>query len=85
VLFMAGAAYYLLTRALLAQHSARSVLARAVENDFKGKVSLVIYAIAVALSFVSSWIAFGLYVSVALMWLVPDQRIERELAKNRRP
>jgi uncharacterized membrane protein len=79
---MAGVAYFLLTRSLLAQHSPNSALARAVGNDFKGKISVVIYAAAIALSFVNSWIAFGLYVCVAAMWLVPDRRIERELEKG---
>jgi uncharacterized membrane protein len=82
VLFMAGVAYYLLTRALLTQHSPSSALARAVGNDLKGKISVVIYAAAIALSFVNSWLAFALYVSVAAMWLVPDRRIERELEKG---
>jgi len=79
VLFMAGTAYYILVRSLLAQHGPNSALARAVGNDFKGKISVVIYAVAIGLSFVNSWIAFALYVSVAAMWLVPDRRIERVL------
>ncbi|MGZ3685014.1 MAG: TMEM175 family protein, partial [Bdellovibrionota bacterium] len=57
VLFMAGVAYYILVRALLAQHEPDSALARAVGNDFKGKISLVIYAVAIGLSFLNSWIA----------------------------
>jgi uncharacterized membrane protein len=60
-------------------HGAESVLARAVDSDIKGKVSVVVYALAVPLAFVSPWIAGALYVLVAAMWLVPDRRIEEVL------
>ena len=80
VLFFAALAYYLLTRSLIAQHGHNSALAIAVGQDFKGKVSLAIYAIGIPLSFVSSLLGYGLYVLVALMWLVPDRRIEKTLA-----
>jgi uncharacterized membrane protein len=80
VLFFAALAYYLLTRSLIAHHGHDSVLATAVGQDFKGKVSLAIYAIAIPVAFMSSYLAYGLYVLVALTWLVPDRRIEKTLA-----
>ena len=83
VLLMAGIAYYILSRALIRHHGKDSALARAVGNDFKGKVSVAIYAVAVPLSFVNRWVAFGIYVAVAVIWLVPDRRIERTLITSR--
>jgi uncharacterized membrane protein len=74
-------AYYLLTRALIALHGLDSVLANALGRDFKGVVSVLIYLIAIPLAFVSAWLADGLYVVVAIMWLVPDRRIERYLLR----
>ena len=82
VLLLAAVAYYLLQGAILRAEGADSVLATAVGADFKGKVSPLCYAIAIPLAFVSSWIANGLYVAVALMWLVPDRRIERLVASR---
>lgn len=78
-LLLAGIAYYILVRALLARHGEDSVLASAVNRDFKGKISVVIYATAVPLAFVSTWLAGGLYVLVAILWLIPDRRIEDRL------
>jgi len=80
-LLFAAVAYFLLTRALLAIHERDSILATALGRDFKGKVSLLFYAVAVPLSFVNSWFALALYVFVAVIWLVPDRRIERTLAQ----
>ena len=59
-----------------------SLLAHAVGGDWKGKLSPVLYLIAIPLAFVNSWIAGGLYVFVALLWLIPDPRIEREIEKR---
>jgi len=81
VLFMAGLAYYILSRALIALEGKDSALAKAVGKDFKGIVSLVFYAVAVALSFVNSWLAIALYIFVAVMWFVPDRRIEKVIAE----
>ena len=81
VLLCAGIAYFILVRALLAHHERDSALARAIGGDFKGLISVVIYAVAVPLAFVSAWIALALYVAVAVTWLVPDRRIERTLAE----
>ncbi len=80
VMLFAGVAYYILTRALIALHGRDSALASAVGRDFKGKVSVVIYAVAIPLAFVNSWLSCVLYVLVAVMWLVPDRRIEKTLA-----
>ena len=80
VLLLAAVAYYILTRTLISLHGRDSVLASAVGRDFKGKVSVVIYTVAILLAFVNSWLACALYVLVAVMWLIPDRRIERTLA-----
>jgi uncharacterized membrane protein len=80
VLLLSGFAYFILTRALVAHHGRDSALATALGRDFKGKVSLVFYAVAIPLSFVNSWFAGALYVLVAVMWLIPDRRIEKTLA-----
>ncbi len=80
VLIMAAIAYFILSRALINHHGRDSALAKAVGKDFKGKVSVLIYAVAIASSFLNRWAAFGLYIFVALMWLIPDRRIERILA-----
>ncbi|HYB41840.1 MAG TPA: TMEM175 family protein [Candidatus Methylomirabilis sp.] len=80
VLFGAGTAYYILTLVLLAGHDADSPLARAIGRDAKGKASLVIYAAAIALAFMSPLVSCALYVLVAAMWLYPDRRVERIFA-----
>ena len=79
VMLMAGSAYYILTRMLIRHHGPDSALRAAVGRDFKGQLSLVIYVAGILLSFANRWVALGLYVAVALMWLVPDRRIERNL------
>ncbi len=78
-LLMAAIAYWLLQRAILAREGSKSILAAAIGSDLKGKVSPVLYVLALPLAFVSPWIADGIYVAVALMWLVPDRRIEKML------
>jgi len=83
VLLMAAIAYYVLQRAIIAQQGRESLLATAIGGDWKGKLSPLLYLAAVPLAFVSPWIANGLYVLVALLWLVPDRRIERMLEKQR--
>jgi uncharacterized membrane protein len=74
-----GIAFLILNKTIIADR-ANSKLAEAVGNDMKGKLSATLYAIAIAMSFVRQWIAFALYVLVALMWLVPDRRIESKLS-----
>jgi uncharacterized membrane protein len=78
---MPGCAYYLLVRAMLRIEGPASTLARAVGRDLKGKGSLVLYAAGVAIALVEPRGAIALYVAVALMWLIPDRRIERALAQ----
>jgi len=79
VLIMAAIAYFILVRVLLAGHGAESALAEAIGSDFKGKISVVIYAVGIGSAFVDSWIGVALYMLVAIMWLIPDRRIERTL------
>jgi len=82
VLLMAGVAYYILERVLIARHGRDSSLARAMGVDYKGLLSVVIYAIAVVLAFVNPWISCALYVLVAMMWFIPDRRIERIVPRS---
>jgi uncharacterized membrane protein len=79
VLLLAGCAYYVLQRLIIASQGADSLLATAVGRDMKGKTSLLIYAAATPLAFASPLVANALYVAVAALWLVPDRRIERVL------
>jgi uncharacterized membrane protein len=79
VLLLAGTAYYLLGRAIIAAAPDESRLARAVGHDVKGIVSMCVYAIAIALCVLDRWIAVGCYVLVAVLWLVPDRRLNATL------
>jgi uncharacterized membrane protein len=79
VLLLAGISYYILERSLLRLEGPRSTLASAVGRDLKGKLSPVAYALAIPLAFVHVRLAWALYVGVALVWLVPDRRIERQV------
>lgn len=79
VLLMAAIAYFILTKVLLASHGGESDLAKAMGRDFKGKVSAVIYAVAIPLAFWSPVASLSLYVLVAILWIVPDKRVERVL------
>jgi uncharacterized membrane protein len=82
VLFMAAVSYYILERTMICQQGRDSLLGRAVGSDWKAKTSTALYLLAIPLSFVSPWIASGLYVVVAVMWVAPDPRIERMLGKE---
>ncbi len=82
VLLMAAIAYWLLQRTIIAQQGRDSLLAVVVGNDLKGKISPVLYAIAIPSAFFQAWIAGALYVLVALLWLIPDRRIERAVIKQ---
>jgi len=81
IMLMCSIAYWLLQYTLMVQHDKGSMLAKSVGNDLKGKISPVLYLAAIPLAFVSSWISGGIYIFVALMWLVPDKRIERNFEK----
>ncbi len=79
VLLCTGLSFVLLTRSLIANHGPHSDLARSIRGDAKGKASVALYAAAIPLAFVDVWIASAIYVFVALMWIVPDPRIEKNL------
>jgi len=82
VLLMAAIAYFILQHLIIAQQSPNSLLAKAVGNDWKGKVSPLCYLAGILLAFVSPWIAISLYVFVALLWLMPDRRIEGAIERS---
>jgi uncharacterized membrane protein len=79
VLLCAGLAYLILTRTLVSHHGKESVLATALGRDWKGKLSLLTYCVAIALALVQPWLSCLLYVLVATVWLIPDRRIEKRL------
>jgi uncharacterized membrane protein len=79
---LAGIAYYILERQIIAAQGKNSRLAVAVGSGLEGRISPALYAVGIPLAFVSPWISTALYVAVALLWLVPDSRIERELHKT---
>ena len=81
VQWLSGGAYYLLSRALIAHHGQESTLASAIGRDAKGLASLGIYTVAIPLAFVNSWLAGALYAVVALMWFIPDRRLEKTLPR----
>jgi len=85
VLLFAGVAYFILTRVLIAHHERDSALAKAIGDDFKGRISVAIYAVGILLAFARPWIACALYVAVAMLWLIPDPRIEKALAGRIEP
>ncbi len=76
VMVGAGLAYLILQKAIISHHGRQSRLARALGRDFKGKVSFGAYALAIPLAFVNPWISAAIYVGIALLWFVPDRRIE---------
>ena len=78
-LLMAGVAYYILARFLVALHGRDSALSIALGKDYKGISSIVLYAIAIPVAFIKPWFACALYVAVAVMWFIPDRRIEKTL------
>jgi uncharacterized membrane protein len=84
VLIMNSIAYYILVRCLLKANGKDSTLAKALGSDLKGKVSTVIYAVGIAIAFINTWVSLALYMIVAIMWLVPDSRIEKKLEEELR-
>src|SRR5262249_27164014 len=82
VLLMSGIAYTLLQRAIIAKQGHDSLLAGAVGRDYKSKASVILYVIAIVLAFVNEWLADAIYVFVALMWFIPDRRIEHVVEKR---
>jgi TMEM175 potassium channel family protein len=79
VLLMAGVAYSILARALVVTEGTDSVLARAIGKDRKGTLSVLLYAIAIPLAFLNQWASQAIYAAIAMIWLVPDRRIERAI------
>jgi uncharacterized membrane protein len=82
VLLMAAIAYYVLQQSLIRAQGQDSILKRAVGQDWKGKLSLVMYAVAIVATLRSTWIAQGIFIAVALTWLIPDRRIKRVLQQT---
>jgi len=82
VLFMCSIAYLLLARALVAKHPKNAILAEALGDDRKGKLSCVLYLVGVALSWFVAWLGFVVYAAVAVVWLIPDRRIEDKVAEE---
>jgi uncharacterized membrane protein len=82
VLWLSGFAYYILVRALVSHHGKESVIASAIGNDKKGFRSLYLYTTAVILSFFSPLVATAIYIAVAIMWLIPDRRIENKIKEK---
>jgi uncharacterized membrane protein len=81
VLLMPAIAYYLLVQAIIHRHGKDSMLAQAVGRDVKGKISVLLFSVGILLAFFEPWIAMGLYVVVAIVWIVPDRRIENMIRR----
>jgi uncharacterized membrane protein len=79
ILLLAAIAYFILTKVIVAAQPPGSTLEAALGRDMKGKISPVIYAVAIPIAFLNQWVSLGLYVCVSLMWLVPDRRIESRM------
>jgi uncharacterized membrane protein len=82
VLLMPAIAYYLLVKAIIHRHGRDSMLAQAVGQDFKGKISVLLLAAGIVVAFVEPWVSMALYVIVAIIWIAPDRRIERMIAES---
>ena len=82
VLLLAAIAYRILQQMIIASQGQESVLKKAIGNDWKGRLSLIVYAAAIPMAFVSRWISLALYLFVALSWLTPDKRIEKALSSK---
>lgn len=78
-LLMAGIAYFILARTLIKHQGKDSLLAQAIGKDIKGKISVIAYAAAIGLAFINAWIAVAIYLGVAVLWVIPDRRIETKL------
>jgi uncharacterized membrane protein len=85
VLLMPAIAYYLLVKAIIHRHGRDSMLAQAVGQDLKGKISVFLLAAGIVVAFVEPWVSMTLYVIVAILWIAPDRRIERMIAESQAP
>ena len=81
ILLFSGIAYFILTKVLIAHHGRDSTLGASIGTDLKGRLSIVIYLVSIPLAFVAAWVACAGYVLVAVMWLIPDPRIEKGLRR----
>lgn len=79
VMLMAAISYFILQNLILKQHGPNSALAKAIGSDLKGKISSLLYLVAIPIAFYSHWVSGGIYALIAFMWLVPDKRIERAI------
>ena len=82
VLFMAAIAFWILKNKIIAIQGQKSILKKAVKSDVKGKISPLLYLIGIGFSFYSEWISGAIYIFVAMMWLIPDTRIEKEIIEK---
>jgi uncharacterized membrane protein len=82
VLFMCAVAYWLLARRLVVNHDKNTTLAEAIGDDRKGRISIVLYLVGVALAWFAAWLGFLVYAGVAVMWLIPDRRIEEKVVEE---
>ncbi len=82
VLLMAAIAYWLLAKTIIAAHGPDALLAQAIGKDLKGTGSIVLYAFAILIAFINHWISLGIYILVALLWLIPDKRVEKVLIEH---
>jgi uncharacterized membrane protein len=82
VLLLSAIAYYVLQKTILRKHGSHSLLAVALGNDIKGKISPMLYLAGIALAFVSPWFSISIYMLVAVIWLVPDRRIEKAIRES---
>jgi uncharacterized membrane protein len=82
VLMMSGIAYWILVQAIIRREGEDSLVKKAVGKDRKGFVSVILYAVAIPCGFLFHWLAHGIYILVALIWLIPDRRIERVLSSE---
>jgi len=81
ILLMCAISYIVLQNSIIKQQGSESVLAKAVEKDIKGKISLACNIVALPLAFVSPWVSERIFIAVALMWIIPDRRIEKQINK----
>src|SRR6185437_6150645 len=82
VLLMSALSYPVLLHSLIKLHGKDSLIATSIGKDFKGKISIAIYCAGILVSFINSWMAFALYVLVAIIWFIPDRRIEKRIEKD---
>jgi len=81
ILWMAGLAFYMLVRTMIASHGKDSTIATAIGRDAKGLACLAGYTVAIALAFINLMVSFALYVVIALIWFIPDTRIEKTISR----